>query len=87
MHGYTCITMSQRFHVLLTTRQHQRLHAESTRTGLPLAELIRRAVDTTYRPYARPTVRGVEFSVGVWRRPDAAVTGRRRGRTLDSREL
>jgi hypothetical protein len=79
--------MSQRFHVLLTTRQHQRLHAESIRTGLPVAELIRRAVDTTYRPHARPTVRGLELSVGVWRRPDAAVAGRRRGRTLDSREV
>jgi hypothetical protein len=79
--------MSQRFHVLLTTRQHQRLHAESTRTGLPLAELIRRAIDTAYRPHVRPAVRGVEISFGVWRRPDAAVAGRRRGRTLDSREL
>ena len=51
---------------------------------LPVAELIRRAVDKTYRPHVRPTVRGVEVSVGFWRRPDAAVAGRR-PRTLDER--
>ena len=85
MHGYTCITMSQRFHVLLTTRQHSLLNDEAIRTGLPMAELIRRAVDKTYRPYVRPTVRGVEVSVGFWRRPDAAVAGRR-PRTLDQRD-
>ena len=85
MHGYTCITISQRFHLLLTTRQHVLLHDESRRTGLPVAELIRRAVDKTYRPHVRPTIRGVELSVGVWRRPDAAVAGRR-GRTLDERD-
>jgi hypothetical protein len=84
MHGYTCITMSQRFHVLLTTRQHAILNDEASRTGLPVAELIRRAVDKTYRPHVRPTVRGVEVSVGFWRRPDAAVAGRR-PRTLDER--
>ena len=85
MHGYTCITMSQRFHVLLTTRQHSLLNDEASRTGLPVAELIRRAVDKTYRPYVRPTVRGVEVSLGVWRRPDAAVAGRR-PKTLDERD-
>ena len=84
MHGYTCITLSQRFHVLLTTRQHAVLNDEASRTGLPVAELIRRAVDKTYRPHLRPTVRGVEVSVGLWRRPDAAVAGRRPKR-LDER--
>lgn len=85
MHGYTCTTMSQRFHLLLMTRQHVLLNDEARRTGLPVAELIRRAIDKTYRPHHRPTVRGVELSIGVWRRPDAAVAGRR-GRTLDERD-
>jgi hypothetical protein len=76
--------MTQRFHVLLTDRQHAKLHDESERTGLPLGELLRRAVDHTYRDRARPTVRGFELSLGVWRRPDAAVAGRR-VRTLDGR--
>jgi hypothetical protein len=43
---------------------------------------VRRAVDKTYRPHSRPTVRGIEISFGLWRRPDAAVVGRR-VRTLD----
>ena len=76
--------MSRNFHVLLTSRQHDLLTDESARTGLPVAELIRRAVDRTYRRESRPTVRGLEVSLGVWRRPDAAVAGRRT-RTLDGR--
>jgi hypothetical protein len=76
--------VSQRFHLLLTSRQHELLVDEAIRTGLPMAELIRRAVDRTYRPRAKPSVRGIELSVGVWRRPDAAVAGRRT-RTLDGR--
>jgi hypothetical protein len=80
----THASMSQRFHVLLTDRQHALLHDEAARTGLPVAELLRRAVDKTYREGARPTVRGIEISFGLWRRPDAAVAGRR-VRTLDGR--
>jgi hypothetical protein len=76
--------MSRNFHLLLTDRQRSLLEDESTRTGLPVAELVRRAVDRTYRAESRPTVRGVEISVGVWRRPDAAVAGRR-AKTLDGR--
>ena len=77
--------MSQRFHILLTQRQHERLQDEADRTGLPMAELIRRAVDRVYRPDVRPTVRGMELSLGLWRRRDAAVAGRRM-RTLDGRD-
>ncbi|HKI91421.1 MAG TPA: hypothetical protein VJ986_03895 [Gaiellaceae bacterium] len=70
--------MSRRTQIVLTDRQHAFLLEESRRTGLPLAELVRRAVDRTYRPAARPTVKGYEVSVGLWRRPDAAIVGRRR---------
>jgi hypothetical protein len=55
------------------------LDAEANRTGLSVAELVRRAIDRTYRPDARPRANGVEVSIGLWRRPDAAVTGRRPG--------
>jgi hypothetical protein len=80
---YTFVfAMSRRTQIMLTDRQHAFLRDESWRTGLPLAELVRRAVDKTYRPHSRPTVRGLEFSLAVWRRPDAAVVGRR-VRTLD----
>jgi hypothetical protein len=69
--------MSRRTQITLTDRQHAFLRHESERTGLPLAELVRRAVDSVYRPHSRPRLRGVELSLGLWRRPDAAVIGRR----------
>jgi hypothetical protein len=42
-----------------------------------MAELIRRAVDHVYRPWMRKHLKGYEVSVGVWKRPDAGVMGRR----------
>jgi hypothetical protein len=69
--------MSRRTQVTLTDRQHAFLRDESARTGLSMAELMRRALDTTFRPHSRPKLRGVELNVGLWSRPDAAVAGRR----------
>jgi hypothetical protein len=75
--------MSRRTQVTLTDRQHDFLRYEAARTGLSMAELVRRAVDKTFRPYVRPKVGGVEVSFGLWSRPDAAVIGRRpRGRRI-----
>jgi hypothetical protein len=71
--------MSRRTQVTLTDRQHAFLIGESVRSGLSLAELVRRAVDTVYRPGSRPRVPGYELSLGLWRRPDAALIGRRAG--------
>jgi hypothetical protein len=73
---YTYI-ISRRTQITLTDRQHALLVYESNRCGLPMAELVRRAVDRTFRPISRPTVRGFELSLGVWREPDAAVIARR----------
>jgi hypothetical protein len=64
---------------MLTDEQYEFLHAESARTGLPVAELMRRAVDFTYRPDERPRARGWEFALGFWNKPDAAAAGRRAG--------
>ena len=69
--------MGRRMQITLTDRQHAFLRDEAGRTGLSMAELIRRGIDSTYRPFARPTIRGFEVSVGMWRQPDAAVAGRR----------
>jgi hypothetical protein len=63
--------------VTLTDEQYEALRDESRRTGLSQANLVRRAIDARYRIGSRPTVNGVEISFGVWRRPDAAVAGRR----------
>ena len=71
--------MSHRTNVTLTDAQYDFLLAEAARTGLPLAELVRRAIDATYRPHERRLLRGFEASFGFWRRPDAALAGRRAG--------
>ena len=64
-------------HVHVTDEQREFLLNESARSGLPMAELVRRALDATYPLAPREHVRGLELSVGLWRRLDAAVTGRR----------
>jgi hypothetical protein len=71
--------MGRRTQITLTDAQHAFLFGESARTGLSMAELVRRAVDETYRPDRRPRVRGFDVTLGVWRDPDAAVAGRRAG--------
>ena len=65
---------------LIEYRQYRLLKEESIRSSIPMAELIRRAIDKTYRPHVRPRVAGLEVNFGVWRRPDAAVLGRLRER-------
>jgi hypothetical protein len=69
--------MAMNIHVLVRSDQHATLLEEAARSGLPMAELVRRAIDAVYRPNRRPAARGMEVSVGVWRRLDAGVTGRR----------
>jgi hypothetical protein len=69
--------MGRRTHVTLTDEQLAFLREESHLTGLSMAELVRRALDLAYPTRARPRVRGWDLRLGVWRRPDAAVVGRR----------
>lgn len=69
--------MTRRTQITLTDRQHAFLVDEARRTGLSMAELVRRAIDTTYRESARQRVRGFEVTLALWPRPDAAVVGRR----------
>jgi len=52
---------------------------EARRTGLSRSELVRRAIDKTYRPEARRRVAGFDIGLGIWRAPDAAIAGRRAG--------
>ncbi len=64
---YSYITMSHRTQITLTDEQYERLLDESGRTGLGLAELVRRALvrcygDTT--PNER--VRVLRESAGAW---------------------
>jgi hypothetical protein len=69
--------MGRRTHVMLTDEQHAFLRDESARTGLSIGELVRRALDYAYRPDGRRRVGGFEVALGVWKRPDAALVGRR----------
>jgi len=64
---------------MLEPEQVEYLIGESLRTGLSRSELVRRAIDETFRPEARIRVRGFDLGIGVWRSPDAAVAGRRIG--------
>jgi hypothetical protein len=68
--------MSRRTQFTLPDRQYELLRAESLRSSVSMAELVRRAIDTAYQPGRRPTLRGYELSLGVWRQPDAAVAWR-----------
>lgn len=77
--------IGRRIQINVTDRQHAILRAEAARTGLPVSELIRRAIDGTYRPGAAVRVRGFEINVGIFQGPDAAASGRRRPRPKRSR--
>jgi hypothetical protein len=65
--------MSRDIHVHIPERQYDFLRGESAISGLPMAELIRRAIDYAYASAERPRVRGWQASVGWWKHPDAAV--------------
>ena len=64
---------------MLEPEQVEYLIGESDRTGLSRSELVRRALDETFRPEARRRVRGFDVGFGIWRSPDASVAGRRLG--------
>lgn len=59
--------MSHRTQITLEDAQYERLRAESARTGLGLAELVRRALDEVY---GSSTVaerhRRLDISFGAW---------------------
>jgi hypothetical protein len=71
--------MASRFHITLEDHQYRFLTSESERLSVSVAELVRRSIDRTYALDGERKTPGIEVSVGVWRRPDAAVIGRRPG--------
>ena len=64
--------MSRRFSLTLTTAQYEWLDAESDRSSVPIAEIIRRALDTVHGPHGERRVVSITHT-----------TGRRPGRQLD----
>ena len=76
--------MSRRTQITLTDEQYERLRDESRRSGMGLAELVRRALDSTYGCQSREEfLAALEASFGSWtgREEDGAayVEGKRRG--------
>ena len=68
---------SHRLQIHITARQYVFLQDESARTGLPMAELIRRSINAVFRPNSGRQVRGWQMTFGVFRDPDAAIVARR----------
>ncbi len=64
--------MTKRFEVALSDRQFTFLESEANRSSVSIAELIRRAIDTTYGPDGGRVVHVISHTVG-----------RRSGRRLD----
>jgi hypothetical protein len=58
--------MSRRFQVVLTNEQYGFLDREADRSSVSVAELISRAIDTTYGPYdgRRPKVQVITHELG-----------------------
>ena len=66
-------SMSRRTQITLTDEQYERLQSMVERTGLSMAELIRRAVDDAYRDREADIARrlaGLEASFGAWSHRD-----------------
>ncbi len=63
--------MSHRTQITLTDDQYERLLDESERSGLGLAELVRRAVDRSYGSATRgERLDALERSFGAWAEHD-----------------
>ena len=60
-------SLAHRFNILLPREQYVVLDEEADRSGVPIAELIRRAIDTIYMPDPLRKVR--EITHTVRRRP------------------
>ena len=63
--------MSHRTQITLTDEQYARLCAESRRTGVGLAELVRRAVDRSYgQASIEERLQALHDSFGAWKDRD-----------------
>jgi hypothetical protein len=65
--------LSRRFQLILSETQYRFLSAESNRSSVAVAELIRRAIDDTYGPTGEKRVHVITHTLG--RRSGVRVTG------------
>jgi hypothetical protein len=61
---YSYSTLSQRFQIALSPQQYEFLSAESKRSSVSVAELIRRAIDATYGPSGTRNVHLITHTLG-----------------------
>jgi hypothetical protein len=57
-------SLPHRFTILLSREQYLVLDEEADRSGVAIAELIRRAIDTIYMPGHPPKVREITHTLG-----------------------
>lgn len=62
--------MSHRTQITLTDEQYALLKRESERTGLGLAELVRRSLSATYQARGEDRSAALEESFGAWEERD-----------------
>lgn len=84
--------LTHRLQLLLDDARRQRLEEESERTGAPVSELIRRAIDAMFP--GQPALAGESAPPTSWDRPDVEVPAdvrallesevRRSGRPIES---
>lgn len=56
--------LNRRLQVLIDDERHERLRREAERTGMPVGELVRRAIDRQYPPVADRRAAG-EYLLGL----------------------
>jgi hypothetical protein len=56
--------LAHRFNILLSREQYLFLDEEADRSSVPIAELIRRAIDTIYMPGHAHKVREITHTLG-----------------------
>jgi hypothetical protein len=71
--------MSRKFTLTLEDRQYTVLCSEAERSSVAMAELVRRAVDESFGLKPDRKSPGLGLTFGIWKRPDAALLGRRAG--------
>lgn len=68
-------SMSHRTQITLTDEQYERLQSESERTGMSMAELVRRAIDETYGDDIEQRLAALRASAGAWADRDDIADG------------
>ena len=81
--GSIQVPVSRKFTLTLEDRQYTVLTGEAERSSVAVAELVRRAIDESFGLKPDRKSPGLGVTLGIWKRPDAALLGRRPGVRFD----